>query len=738
MNKSQILQRYIDLYNNKLKGNKKILNLLKDQGISEGFIIENFNLGFPDGSLLDSIGNNKELLEKFTELGIIKNNKEVYLNHLIIPIYEDKGIENIIFYNLASNSANNVSYLFDKGIFNNAFLRNTKEIVLTESPIDTLILLQNNFPNTTFLYGDNSKFIRFAEEFKIKKSFFTMDGHARLFFSFSSNGISSKRIITDFKHFNSNFFRENLSGNTIENQDNSSDVIREIENGFLFTFPHLSYRVIGNFADYTMVMKANIKVFKENEVFVNSIDLYKHKDRQGFIFDVMDKFNYRDQVQLENDLTLIIDVIEKHKEKKENEKKKVKPELSEHQKEIGMKFLKNPDLIKEIAKDINDLGYVREDKNKILMYLIMTSRLLPDPLSAMVISRSSAGKSRLVEIIEKCCPEEELESVSDLSQQAMYYYEQDQLKHKFIVIGEKEGSKGSDYPLRELISKKSIKKAVPVKDGLTGQIKTVNIQVNGPVSLVITTTDSNVNPENLNRCFVISIDETTEQTRLIHDNQRESFTVEGHMKRKEKEKIIEKHNYAQRLLKKVHTFNPYATLLSFPASRLQSRRDNEKFLRLISTIAFIHQYQREIKEIELDNKETLTYIECNVNDYRIAYNLLSEGVLDNTMDDLPRTARELLDIIKRYINEKSKKENIPPDRLIFERKNIREYSSWSFAQVRNNFQVLKDYEYIQLIKSKNGLAHQYRLSPNYSDINFLTTILSPEELEKKLKEKISA
>ena len=210
------------------------------------------------------------------------------------------------------------------------------------------------------------------------------------------------------------------------------------------------------------------------------------------------------------------------------------------------------------------------------------------------------------------------------------------------------------------------------------------------------------------------------------------------MKRKEKEKIIEKHNYAQRLLKKVHTFNPYATLLSFPASRLQSRRDNEKFLRLISTIAFIHQYQREIKEIELDNKETLTYIECNVNDYRIAYNLLSEGVLDNTMDDLPRTARELLDIIKRYINEKSKKENIPPDRLIFERKNIREYSSWSFAQVRNNFQVLKDYEYIQLIKSKNGLAHQYRLSPNYSDINFLTTILSPEELEKKLKEKISA
>jgi len=31
----------------------------------------------------------------------------------------------------------------------------------------------------------------------------------------------------------------------------------------------------------------------------------------------MDKFNIRDQMQLENDLNQIIEVIEKHKEKKE-------------------------------------------------------------------------------------------------------------------------------------------------------------------------------------------------------------------------------------------------------------------------------------------------------------------------------------------------------------------------------------------------------------------------------------
>jgi hypothetical protein len=74
------------------------------------------------------------------------------------------------------------------------------------------------------------------------------------------------------------------------------------------------------------------------------------------------------------------------------------------------------------------------------------------------------------------------------------------------------------------------------------------------------------------------------------------------------------------------------------------------------------------------------------------------------------------------------------DKIIFERKQIREFSSWSFAQVRNNFRILVDYEYIQLLKSANGMAHQYKLSPSYSDLDFLHTILTPDQLEQKIKE----
>lgn len=359
---------------------------------------------------------------------------------------------------------------------------------------------------------------------------------------------------------------------------------------------------------------------------------------------------------------------------------------------------------------------------------------MDSPLHSLLISRSSAGKSLLAELTEQLCPPEEAVSVSDLSPKALFYYGEDELKNKFIVIGEKHGSEASEYPLRELISRKSITKAIPMKDPVSGQIKTATITVHGPISLVETSTSADVNPENLNRCFVIAIDETEEQTAEIHQLQRKNYTAEGFVTRKKHDQIIRKHIFAQRLLRPIQVFNPFAELLSFPTSKLRSRRDNEKFLRLINVICFLHQYQRAVQTLTLETGEKIEYIECGIADYRIAYDLLSEGVLENTLDDLPRPARHLLNLIEKYLEKRSTTDDVPIERIIFERNDIREYTSWSFAQVRNNFRILKDYEYLKLIKQQNGAAHQYRLAAGYTSLDLLHTILSPVELEKKLRE----
>jgi hypothetical protein len=685
MNQQEILTQYVAICHKNLPQHDRVLKLLKNEGLYEPFIFDNFMIGYADGSLLQSIGENREIIEKLTEIGLVKNGKEVLTKSVVIPIFDEyKGIHNLSFYSPWPQSKSRFQFLNDTGLFNAHFLKNNSDIILTDNPLHALLLIQHSYSSTTFLTGDDNRFIQFCKQYYIQNVTFTFDGKASLFYELTRMGIATRRLPIDFEQVkttgSSDYLMAQFSDSATDESVDSNDVIRQIENGFLFQFPHLSYRVIGNFTDNSMHLRVNIKAFTDNEVFMDAVDLYKNRNRQTFIYNLMDKFAIRDQVQLEHDLNRIIEVIENYKEKQQQDNKQAKPELTDYQKDIGTRFLTSSDLIEQIANDITRLGYVREDKNKILMYLLMTSRLLDNPLHAVIISRSGAGKSGIVDVVEKLCPPEELVSVSDLSPQSLFYYGEDDLKHRFIVIGEKEGSKGSDYPLRELISKKSITKAIPMKDQTTGQIKTVSIRVNGPIALAETTTNGEINPENLNRCFVIGIDESEEQTRLIHHNQRLRYTLDGHLNKKEVTKIIDKHIYAQRLLRKIHVFNPYAPLLTFPSSRLQTRRDNDKLLKLISVICFLHQYQRQLKTHKAGHNDIIEYIEATPDDYRIAYDLLSDGVLDNTLDDLPRPARELLDVIKKYLQQKSVADDIPMDKIIFERKQIREFSSWSFAR----------------------------------------------------------
>ncbi len=738
MTNQEVLDRYISLCQSNLENNGRVLSLLRKRRIREQFLLTNFRLGYASGNLSDVVGEDKDSRERLEALGILRNGKELLQHRLVIPIEdENKAIVNLVAISLHPQSKHRVIVLNEAGIFNQPFLGKTTEIVCTEDPLEALLLIQQDVPNATFLFGSDEKYASFIASHGIRQVLFTFDGRARLFYELTRSGISAKRVQLDREKILGKIGKEYLQEVLASKESNnlSDDGIQEIENGFLFQFPHLSYRVIGNFNETTVSLRANIKAYTDSEVFVDSIDLYKNRDRQNFIFNIMDRFSLRDQIQLESDLHQIIEVVEKHRERRQTDKKKVRPELTDHQKEMGLRFLSSPHLIDELEADYTELGYVRERKNKILLYLVMTSRLMDNPLHSIVISRSGAGKSLLVEITEQLCPPEDLHSVSDLTSQALYYFGQDDLKHKFIVVGEKEGTEGSDYPLRELISKKSITKAIPMKDPASGQIKTVSITVNGPVSLVETTTNGEINPENLNRCFVLGIDESEEQTRLIHDLQRRNYTLEGQLRKRQLHKILEKHIYAQRLLRKILVVNPFAEFLSFPSSKLKTRRDHEKFLRLINAICFLHQYQRKVKTKQLDDGEPIEYIECTLEDYAIAYELLSDGVLDHTLDDLPSPARKLLELTKKYLHRRAGAEQVPVEKIIFERKDIREYTSWSFAQVRNNFRILRDYEYIQLIKAKNGMANQYRLNGNYSDLDFLNKILSPEDLRRRIEAK---
>src|SRR3970282_878511 len=112
-----------------------------------------------------------------------------------------------------------------------------------------------------------------------------------------------------------------------------------------------------------------------------------------------------------------------------------------------------------------------------------------------------------------------------------------------------------------------------------------------------------------NRCLVLGVDESREQTQAIHRLQRDKRTLEGLFRKARREELTKLHHNAQGLLRPLDVLNPYAQLLTFPDQATRTRRDHEKYLTLIDTIALLHQYQRQVQVTERDG-EREEYIEA--------------------------------------------------------------------------------------------------------------------------------
>lgn len=434
---------------------------------------------------------------------------------------------------------------------------------------------------------------------------------------------------------------------------------------------------------------------------------------------------------MENDLAKIISYIEidfraRNKGKDANTEKLMSPE--DHA--GALKFLKSPNLIKSIMDDITSLGYVGEEENKLLLFLCAVSRKLNKPISVLIRSQSSTGKSFLIDIICALMPPEDVHKWTSLTPKALYYMAEDALKHKFIAIDERAGMEEAEYPIRSLQSGNRLSLAVPIKNPTNGQIMTEQIVKEGPISYVDGSTDTRVNPENANRCFEIFLDETAEQTKRVQSQQKKSHSLEGLNTDEHKDTIKKTHQNAQRLLKPVKVIIPYIDLIDFPSDWIRTRRDHDRFLSLIVCIAFLHQYQREQKE--LNGKE---YIEANIKDYAIAYKI-AKTVLFNTFQELEKPVSDFYSALCLMVEQKAKEQGISPLELEFTRREVRTFSKMpDFLTYRYMVQLLR-LEYISIAKAgANGSRHFYKLVENGKNQKNFEGLTTPEELRHRIKTK---
>ncbi len=519
---------------------------------------------------------------------------------------------------------------------------------------------------------------------------------------------------------------------SVETDDTPAALTFERDGLFhVFRVAGTTYRLGGVKALFVTSLRVNVRASNGKVSYYDSIDLYAARARSSFAQAVNRAWG-AEPVRIERDLVMILEYLEKERDEALRVgTKRESVEMTAAEREAGLELLRDPRLFDRVAADLTALGYVGEELNKHLLYLCASSRKLDDPISVIILSQSASGKSFLVDCVKRLMPPEEVVAVTSLSDQALNYI--DDLSHKFLVLGEAVHGEVIEYQIREMLSGKELSRLVTVKDPESGKMQSRVVRTPVIVASVMSGTNHAINPENSSRCFVVNTDESREQTERIQKSQRAKYSLERIMDGREGiDRIVKAHRAAQRLLVKRNVVNDFAPLLDFPTSLMRTRRDHDRFLDLIACVAFVRQFQK--KE---ERAGEVHFIRCDLEDYRVAYRIMVEGVLSSTLRELPAGSQLLYTEVRKLAQAEAVKQGIDATEVSMTQRQIREATALAHTWVRQNIRQLVEYEYLSVTRGGGERSKGFYRLKEDAEIGRtdLSMIPTPEAMRRMVREK---
>lgn len=456
-------------------------------------------------------------------------------------------------------------------------------------------------------------------------------------------------------------------------------------------------------------MKVNVQVRDSltGAFHVDSLDMYHARSRQSYISTAATELACESSVIKRECGRLLLLLEQKQDEARQAEAtdNSNTVTMSAEDEAAALELLKSPDLVARITDDLAACGVVGESTSLLTGYLAAVSRKLDKPLAVLIQSSSAAGKSSLMDAVLSLMPDEERVQYSAMTGQSLYYLGETSLQHRILAIAEEEGVRQAAYALKLLQSDGALTIASTGKNEQSGELVTREYSVQGPVMLMLTTTAIDVDEELLNRCLVLTVNESREQTQAIHAMQRHGQTLEGLLAQSEKQHLTQLHRNAQRLLRPLKVVNPYAHQLTFLSDKTRTRRDHMKYLTLIQSVTLLHQYQRTVKRAT-HRGQVIEYIEVTKDDIALATRLAHE-VLGRTLDEMPPQTRKLLVLLKAEVQTQAQRQGMKPGELRFTRRDVRDWLHWGDTQLKIHLGRLLELEYLML--NRRGLTHEYQL-----------------------------
>lgn len=380
-----------------------------------------------------------------------------------------------------------------------------------------------------------------------------------------------------------------------------------------------------------------------------TIDLYHHDALEKFTRQASEKTDIS-TTHITETLAALTEELEQYRlreleKKKAISKKKPRKELSAQEKKQALENLKQQDLLSWTMQTLLCTGIIGEKENAGILFYGMVSRLLENPVSVITLSSSGTGKSYLMERIAQCFPPDTVIENTHLTDNSLYYFRQDELKHKIMLIEDMDGAQNVEYAIRELISKKYITKTAVRKDS-KGQLFTEQYRVEGPVAFFGCTTRENLYEDNSNRVIPVYLNTGKEQDGAIMYYQKE--VKAGIVDTRKEEQIREHLQNMQLLLKPCKVINPYATLIDLPAHVFKPRRTLGILFSFIEAITLYHQYQASQEEHKAKG-----YLQAEPQHIEYAFSLLKETLFRKS-DELSASVRNFLDQVKVFLRKEKK------------------------------------------------------------------------------------
>ena len=765
LSRTKLLSLVTDYYHAAFNQQKTGKDYLKQRGLVDPALISHFKIGFCAGNILESMPKDDQKMDDLEHLGILtESGGEFFKNCVVFPIPDHSGqIVNLYGRRIRSGHVNHLYLPGPKqGVFNGTAIKTADQIILVESILDALALIQAGYSGAIPCFGSSGipdDVLNLLKKNPGKPVYLSFDsddaGRKAAMKSkeqLESLGITVRQIMLPDGHDPCSLLQEKTGKSTFKqvmrkaggqrlmgsNKETKPEKIIWETDRVRFDFPERTYELKG-ISKETTRCKITIKVKPTNGdsgMFLDTVDLYSARSRSLFARSVAETFGATDG-QVSSELIAMIDPIDAFNENTTDPEAAAKPAMTDEEKQAALSLLTAPDIFDRILKDFELVGITGEETNKLVGYIAAVSRKLSKPISVCIQSRSAAGKSALQDAILNFVPPEDTVRYTRLTGQALFYKEADSLKHKILALEEDVGALAANYALRALQSSQNLSSAAAGRDPQTGKLRTDDHNVEGPTPVFMTTTAPELESETGSRFLKLTIDESVEATRRIHEMQREMDTLEGLRDRKKSEKIIKLHHNAQRLLEDgLHVINPYARELEFHTGALGTRRDHPIYLGLIKAIAYLLQYQRDIKEMDSDG-ETIRYVEVTLDDIRKANELATE-VLGRSLDELSPPSRKLLGLIREMVMKRCDEGGLEPGDYPFSRREIREYAGWSHAQVKRHISQLEELEYIYPMTGRRGKEYVYEL--RYEDEldsgkKFFAGLVDVDKLEKRLNER---